>query len=67
MLRKLAYWMLRNSVIIELTNDSDQVVINSNLKKKLNPLTMTKQEDMAFLILQALKLDERVKQINVKG
>lgn len=59
--------MLRNSVIIELTNDSDQVVINSNLKKKLNPLTMTKQEDMAFLILQALKLDERVKQINVKG
>lgn len=67
MLRKLAYWMLRNSIIIELTNDSDQVVINSNLKKKLNPLTMTKQEDMAFLILQALKLDERVKQINVKG
>lgn len=67
MLRKLAYWMLRNSVIIELTNDSDQVVINSNLRKKLNPLTMTKQEDMAFLILQALKLDERVKQINVKG
>lgn len=67
MLRKLAYWMLRNSVIIELTNDSDQVVINSNIKKKLNPLTMTKQEDMAFLILQALKLDERVKQINVKG
>lgn len=66
MLRKLAYWMLRKSVIIELTNDSDQVVINSNLKK-INPLTITQAEAKAFLWLQESRLDNNVKQINVKG
>ncbi|AZS49313.1 hypothetical protein DM558_00315 [Entomomonas moraniae] len=66
MLRKLAYWMLRNSVIIELTNDSNQVVINSNLKK-IDPLTITPAEAKAFLWLQESRLDNNVKQINVKG
>ena len=68
MLKKLAYWLLRNSVIIELVNDGNRAVVITNLKP-IDRFNLTPADSLAFEIVTGLRADDtgRVKSIKVRN
>jgi len=68
MLKKLAYWILRNSVIIELVNDGNRAVVITNLKT-IDPFNLTTAQSLGFEIITGLRADDtgRIKEIKVRS